>query len=998
MSFSKFQQVPVHDPFIKCYDLRANKPLQPITTSPGAALAKFVPSQYASTGQLLVVKANHQFQTIDTATGGANQSFPIPLALAPSAAASTVAVSTTGQVMIIADTSGTLHHYAASLDATFNKQSYATVFADPTPRLPYADVNDFSFSPGFVQYTPPMKGVEPLSSLSADAMARQRIIRRRPQIDPAILANLRISDFIGYSTNRTKLKANRNPYGRDATSLKTPSRLHGGSMVTPGFVRERRKAGGVASSKTSPMKRAPDRMVPKRYRRVEQKYSYLGIEDFDFARYNRTNFCGLEIHIPNAYCNSMLQVLYFLGPVRRLAQQHVSPHEFCLVSELGFLFHMLNQVPGTNCQASNFLRAFRTIPQASGLGLILDVDGAEPDANAMIGKLQAFNRFILAQLEVSTRDTPVNAARVKDHRDGKQENHGAKDKDKGKKGGQAHAASEAQVLFSSKFLVSSTCQVCQNVTKRADDKMVIELEAPAETMKDEALRDYTFGDVLRDSLCKQHYAKAFCKSDCCQDYKTAKHTRRVVELPDVLALNCNADKPNERAFWQRKMDALAPVVSEEPDTDDLVIRGDATAAAGAAGDGGTAEAAAAPASKRGAAPYLDPILGDVPQRTWLPHQIKVKTLMDGDVKVMEVLEAPEAEGATVLEDDEDGTAYELVASVSHINDSVGACNFVSHIKVSQIYHKLKEGISHTAWYLFNDFAVSTAPATSAVTYNLDWKTPVILYYARRGLNELHGCEPKVAIPMEPLMDRMLNDQSLSHVKEAGHVMEPKTEGDVPGAGDVVALDAEFVKLVKEDAEIRSGGVKKSTQKPEHMACARISVVYGSGPNKGKAFIDDYIKMSEPVVDYLTKYSGIKAGDLDPGVSTKHLTTLKNAYSKLLLLELRGVRFIGHGLPKDFRVINMSPPKKSVFDTVDIFGLPQQRKMRLQYLAYKVLGFLMQQSSAGHDSIEDSVTALKLYDYYTDMKALPEKSAWSMRLQRLYDDGRKDGFQVPDNKA
>jgi hypothetical protein len=52
-----------------------------------------------------------------------------------------------------------------------------------------------------------------------------------------------------------------------------------------------------------------DPSVPKRYRRVEQKYSYLGIEDFDFASYNRTNFCGLEIHIPNAYCNAMLQVI-----------------------------------------------------------------------------------------------------------------------------------------------------------------------------------------------------------------------------------------------------------------------------------------------------------------------------------------------------------------------------------------------------------------------------------------------------------------------------------------------------------------------------------------------------------------------------------------------------------------------------------------------------------------------------------------------------------------
>lgn len=72
------------------------------------------------------------------------------------------------------------------------------------------------------------------------------------------------------------------------------------------------------------------------------------------------------------------------------------------------------------------------------------------------------------------------------------------------------------------------------------------------------------------------------------------------------------------------------------------------------------------------------------------------------------------------------------------------------------------------------------------------------------------------------------------------------------------------------------------------------------------------------------------------------------------------RFIGHGLSKDFSIINLFVPKSQIIDTVQLYRLPGRRLLSLRFLAHHVLRISVQDSELGHDSVEDAIVALQLY--------------------------------------
>lgn len=859
------QSRPFPDPLVKVYDLRTMKALPPIPFSTGPA---FIQTLSTRNSCLVVVSNQGLINIVDVSDPSAFSEF-YQLDV-PSYVTST-SVSPTAAYMAFGDAEGTIHLLSQEDDnRPFNGFDGQPVPWADTP-APLPDLE-------WTQSTPlnsigvPYFDSQLLSAWPSNLSSKMSY-SSPTKIPPQVLASMKYNENIAYASLPKELRGRRNM--TNSVPRKGISRFRSGKTDAPEPEPDSETFGHG------------DEDVPRSYRRVEIEYSKFGVEDFDFAFYNKTEFSGLETHILNSYTNAVVQVMHYLRPIRQLAKAHITvncPHEHCLLCELGFISRMLEDAQGTNCQASNFCKTVGVLAHASNAIGIVDY-GREDTKIDYVQKIQAFHRFLVDHLASVANASPFNLLSPSFNQRP-----------------QSSASSPVTQLLGMDGINVITCSSCKAVRQKPVITHVLDLVYPK---KSETNESPNFATILKSSLFQQITHKASCQS--CKQFTTFTSRRSTSsrQLPPVLAVNTSVYSDDNFSFWQDSRDS-----------------------------------------------------------TFLRPQISIGGQVYGC-------------------DDEEKIHYDLRALVVKISGKGRKSHLVAIVKVPDAEDA---GLS-SPWFLFNDFVVTNISQKEALSFPDKWKFPAIVYLERSDIGSILDLSELSYSLDSSILNR---ETSISLNRDPNLIKhEFLRPEELPKPGTLVAIDAEFVLMEQEETEFRSDGTKK-VLRPPRFSLARVSVLRGSGPREGIPFVDDHIHTSEIIVDYLTEFSGIKFGDLDISHSRFTLTPLKLVYKKLRLLVDSGCIFIGHGLSKDFRIINIYVPPEQVIDTVDLYFLKsRQRRLSLRFLSWFILREHIQTDT--HDSIEDARSALRLYNAYHEFE---EQGIFDQKLDEIYREGRPLGFKPP----
>ena len=368
--------------------------------------------------------------------------------------------------------------------------------------------------------------------------------------------------------------------------------------------------------------------------------------------------------------------------------------------------------------------------------------------------------------------------------------------------------------------------------------------------------------------------------------------------------------------------------------------------------------------------------------------------------------------------------------------SDGAGHYVTHLRLGP-YASTSTTAKDAQWWRFNGLSVEPSSAQEAcVVEEGGWRHPCLLLWADAGAAGVHAARdaaaakqtagtvppalaalaadgssevPVSALQLAPLRfaqgpgeEGVAADEAAwnAEVKAAVAYVQQAAQVGTDGAPVLVALDAEFVTVQHQVTHRNSAGDTMMVQPPLQRP-GRVSVL----TSDGSVLLDTCIACKEEVADYWTRFSGLRAGDLTLGVARTRLSDLTAVSLALRALMDAGAVFVGHGLGKDFEILNLPVPAAQILDTAVLWRRPGQRIFSLRFLAAYLLGEDIQ--DVQHDSIQDALTALSLLHKYlavAGLEAVPSSGPAGLPkaeatpkigvvLDTLYTHGRRTGFKV-----
>ncbi|GJQ11559.1 hypothetical protein GpartN1_g3350.t1 [Galdieria partita] len=687
-------------------------------------------------------------------------------------------------------------------------------------------------------------------------------------------------------------------------------------------------------------------------------FALQSFEGFDYSLYNKSPFCGLENGLPNSYVNSVIQSLFFLDEFR----EYVIPlhrirveEEYCLMDELSLLFQMMKVGSGEACEASNFMRAFQKIPNTTALGLL---DG--PTAHPIALRVESFIRYMLEQLSRDEESFHMSSLEENEQNivDWKKEF-----------SRNLRTFSIVESLFGNRVMETFQFMNSFSYSERTHFLWSFHYQTGTNLETCEHLLQ-DFPKRLEASFCEEtRNIRAY--NEVSRTFESCTRCKYLMEPSDVFLIDCNfADEEHYLDYWFRYSGDIES--NNERSSD---------------------ESARAQAANR-ALNYGQ----DIPHHLFFESTSskqenihlsvwKVNSCCDSELSEKNIEKVYDLHFVIAFVPSK--PLYDGTHSSKTWSDYPPRGHLVLYVREPTERTTDKHFSHSSVWWCINDFCITRCQSISEVTrFHPNWKLPVVLgYKVRNSSRHIPKVEVNYsladiyqracAVVIHPISERFLCSSTVGN-----HIF--------PSRGSYIALDAEFVEISKEVAEIHGDGSYKIL-KPAQMSLGRVSVVLSTTNNSDwnnfVVLMDDYIVQREHVVDYLTKYSGLTFEDLNPNTSKHRLTTLKAVYMKLRCLVDNGCILIGHGLKKDFRIINFIVPKSQVIDTVELYRLPRQRLLSLRFLAATLLHEDIQ--GATHDSIEDAQTAWRLYVYY---QKLNDKGIVPQLLEDLYKYGREHHWQ------